>query len=113
MFEKMGFEAKLTQASRDGGVDAVVFDKRPLMGGKVVIQAKRYKNTVGVAAVRELYGAMTNERANKAILVTTSSYGPDAYQFASDKPIELVDGGGLLHYLKEIGIEARIIMPAE
>ena len=38
--------------SRDGGVDCVAYDTRPIFGGKVVIQAKRYKNTVGVSAVR-------------------------------------------------------------
>jgi len=45
------------------------------------------------------------------ILVTTSGYGPDAFDFASDKPIELIGGGGLLYLLQEIGIEARIIFP--
>lgn len=43
-------------ASRDGGVDCVAFDPRPIFGGKVVIQAKRYKGTVGVSAVRDLFG---------------------------------------------------------
>lgn len=113
LFQKMGLETKLTRASRDGGVDAVAFDTRPVLGGKVVIQAKRYKNTVGVAAVRDLYGTMINEGANKGILVTTSSYGPDAYDFAQDKPIELVDGGGLLYLLEQVDVKARIVMPEE
>jgi hypothetical protein len=37
-------------------VDAVVFDPDPLPGGKMVIQAKRYTNTMGVSAVRDLFG---------------------------------------------------------
>ena len=111
LFSGMGLEARLTRSSRDGGVDAVVFDPRPVLGGKVVIQAKRYKNTVGVSAVRDLYGTMMNEGANKGILVTTAGYGPDAFAFAKDKPIELIDGGGLLYLLEQQGIEARIIMP--
>jgi restriction system protein len=82
LFSKMGLEAKLTRSSKDGGVDVVAFDLRPVLGGKVVIQAKRYKNVVGVSAVRDLYGTMINEGANKGILVTTSHYGPDAYDFA-------------------------------
>jgi restriction system protein len=109
LFGKMGLESKLTRASRDGGVDAVAFDTRPVLGGKVVIQAKRYKNTVGVEAVRDLYGTMMNEGANKGILVTTSSYGADAYNFCKDKPVELIDGGGLLFLLREhAGMAARI-----
>ncbi|MFC9777380.1 restriction endonuclease [Paenibacillus chitinolyticus] len=109
LFARMGLDAKLTRSSKDGGVDCVAFDTRPIVGGKVVIQAKRYKNTVGVSAVRDLYGTMLNEGANKGILVTTKSYGPDAYEFAKDKPIELIDGGGLLYLLEQNGIKARII----
>jgi restriction system protein len=73
LFQRMGLETKLTQASRDGGVDCVAFDSRPILGGKVIIQAKRYKNTVGVSAVRDLFGTMHNEGASKGILVTTST----------------------------------------
>ena len=113
LFQQMGLETKLTRSSRDGGVDSIAFDKRPIVGGKVVIQAKRYKNTVGVSAVRDLYGTMMNEGANKGILVATSGYGPDAFDFAKDKPIELVDGGGLLYLLEQVGIKARIVMPVE
>jgi restriction system protein len=113
LFGKMGLETKLTRSSRDGGVDAVAYDTRPILGGKVVIQAKRYQNTVGVSAVRDLYGTMMNEGANKGILVATSRFGPDAYTFASDKPIELIDGSGLLYLLKEhAGLDAIIVMPA-
>ncbi len=113
LFEKIGFQAKLTRSSKDGGVDAVAFDPRPILGGKVVIQAKRYKNVVGVSAVRDLYGTMINEGASKGILVATSHYGPDAYEFAKDKPIELIDGGGLLYLLEQQGIRARIILPED
>ena len=89
------------------------FDKRPILGGKVVIQAKRYRSTVGVSAVRDLYGTMMNEGANKGILVATSGYGPDAFDFSKDKPIELIDGGGLLYLLEQVGTKARIVMPFE
>ena len=112
LFEKMGLETRLTQASRDGGVDCVAYDTRPIFGGKVVIQAKRYKNTVGVSAVRDLYGTMLNEGAAKGILVTTSGYGSASYDFAGDKPMELLDGANLLYLLKEhAGIDAKIEIP--
>lgn len=114
LFSKMGLETRQTQLSQDGGVDVVAFDKRPILGGKVVIQAKRYRHTVGVAAVRDLYGTMMNEGANKGILVTTSGYGAAAFNFVKDKPIELIDGGGLLYLLENhAGIQARIVMPED
>ena len=107
-FRTGGGEVKITQASRDGGVDAVAFDPDPIRGGKIVIQAKRYTNTVGVAAVRDLYGTVVNEGANKRILVTTSDYGPDAYGFAKDKPLVLMNGANLLHLLEKHGHRAQI-----
>jgi restriction system protein len=112
LFAAMGLNTRQTQASRDGGVDCVAFDSRPIFGGKVVIQAKRYKNTVGVSAVRDLFGTVQNEGASKGILVTTSGYGKAAFEFAKGKPLELLDGGNLLHLLAEhAGVEARIVMP--
>lgn len=114
LFEKMGLDTKSTRASRDGGVDCIAFHNDPVLGGKFVIQAKRYKNTVGVSAVRDLFGTMHNEGASKGILVTTSGYGSAAYEFANGKPIELLTGNNLLHLLKEhAGIDAKIVMPEE
>jgi restriction system protein len=90
----------------------VAFDPRPIFGGKVVIQAKRYKNTVGVNAVRDLFGTMQNEGASKGILVTTSGYGKASFEFAQGKPIELLSGSNLLYLLAEnAGVEAKIEMP--
>ena len=103
MFNVDGGEVKVTQASHDGGVDAIAFDDDPIRGGKFVIQAKRYNNVVPVSAVRDLYGTMIHEGATKGILVTTSSYGKDAYDFAQDKPITLIDGQALLGLLNKYG----------
>jgi restriction system protein len=114
LFEKMGLETRLTQASRDGGVDCVAYDPRPIFGGKVVIQAKRYKNTVGVSAVRDLFGTMQNEGASKGILVTTSGYGNASFEFAENKPLELLSGSNLLFLLQEhAGISAKIEPPED
>ena len=107
-FTSSGGEVRVTQASRDGGVDAVAFDPDPIRGGKIVIQAKRYAYTVGVSAVRDLYGTLMNEGATKGILVTTSDYGPDAYEFANGKPITLLNGANLLHLLEKHGTKAHI-----
>lgn len=112
LFEKEfsvgGGEVKVTQASRDGGVDAIAFDPDPIRGGKIVIQAKRYTNTVDVSAVRDLYGTVMSEGATKGIIVTTSGFGPDAHRFAKGKPLTLLDGNNLLYLLAKHGTVARI-----
>jgi len=107
-FRARGGEVKVTQASRDGGVDAVAFDPDPISGGKIVIQAKRYTRTVGVSAVRDLYGTVLNEGASKGVLVTTSDFGADSHQFANGKPLTLLSGGNLLFMLQRHGYNARI-----
>lgn len=107
-FSKNGIEVKVTRASRDRGVDAILFDPDPLKGGKYVIQAKRYTRTVDVSAVRDLYGTVMNEGANRGILITTASYGPDAYEFAKGKPLSLVDGPNLLLMLQRHGKRFKI-----
>ena len=49
-----------------------------------------------------------NEGDMKGILVTTSYFGNDAYDFANGKPIQLIDGGQLLGLLEKHGHKARI-----
>ena len=119
-FARTGVEVRVTRASRDRGVDAILFDPDPLRGGKYVLQAKRYTNVVDVSSVRDLYGTVMNEGANRGILITTSSYGPDAYEFVKDKPISLVDGPNLLIMLEKHGrkfsidlVEAKKILKDE
>lgn len=107
-FEKDGWKVNITRASRDGGVDAVIYNPDPLTGGKILVQAKRYTNTVGVSAVRDLYGAMTDERASKGILITTADFGSDSWNFVKDKPISLLNGGHLLGMMQEIGMKGYI-----
>lgn len=112
LFEKIfsdnGSEVKVTQASRDGGIDAIAFDNDPIRGGKFIIQAKRYNNVVPVSAVRDLYGTVINEGAVKGILVTTSYFGNDSREFAKDKPIALIDGSNIVYLLDKYGHKSYI-----
>jgi restriction system protein len=55
-----------------------------------------------------LYGTVLNEGATKGILVTTSDYGPDAYEFVKNKPLTLMNGSNLLYLLEKHGSKARI-----
>jgi restriction system protein len=109
-FAQTGGEVRVTQASRDRGVDAIAFDPDPIRGGKFVIQAKRYNIVVPVSAVRDLYGTMIAEGATKGILVTTSYYGRDSREFAKDKPITLIDGENLVHMFQKHGRNVHIAM---
>ncbi|WP_421762382.1 restriction endonuclease [Devosia sp.] len=107
-FASDGADVKITQASRDAGVDAIIFNPDQVKGGKIVVQAKRYAATVDVSAVRDLYGTVHNEGAMKGILVTTSTFGSDSYNFIANKPLTLINGGQLLQLLGKHGHNFRI-----
>lgn len=80
----------------DGGVDLELRTKDKTL----FVQCKRWKTwTVGVQAVRELYGVTAGEKAEGAIFVTSGNYTPDAIDFTRDKPIKLIDGPELVRML--------------
>jgi restriction system protein len=109
LFAKMGFDTKLYQASGDGGIDCVAYDPHPITGGKFIVQAKLYTRTVQPTHVRDLWGTVQHEGATKGIMITTSGYGPDSYRFAAGKPLNLIDGSGLLSLCQQHNIPARIL----
>lgn len=73
-----------------------------------IIQCKRYSGSVGEPIIRDLYGVITSERANKGILMTTGHFTKSAIAFAEGKQIELIDGEKLDTLLKkhEVSINA-------
>ncbi len=113
LFENMGMQAWITQASRDDGVDAVATNPDPIVGGLCVIQAKRYRRCVETDAVRALAGVMDDKRAAKGIMVTTSWYGGESWAYAKRQGrIELIDGDRLKYLLNEhCGLNILIGIP--
>ncbi|MFI1567955.1 restriction endonuclease [Streptomyces sp. NPDC020490] len=108
LFRAMGMQAVTTQRSNDGGVDVDAVDPAPIRGGKIVVQVKRYRNTVPPTAVRDLYGTVQDVGANKGVLVTTSGFGPGSHTFVRGKPLELVSGRELVDLLHRHGLRGRL-----
>lgn len=104
LLRRMGLRAQNTGRSGDGGVDCEAYDDRPIVGGRVIVQVKRYTNTVSPAVVRDLYGTVHSTGATKGVLVTTSGFGPESREFAYGKPLELIDGTQLDALLREYGL---------
>lgn len=104
LFEALpGMEGWTTQASKDDGIDGVIFNNMPITGGLTVVQVKQYSKTVGVDHVRELMGAMEHKRAGRGVLVTTSTFTKGAQALGTDYGgrIQLIDGAGLVYMMKE------------
>lgn len=73
--------------SGDGGIDLILNGH----GEMVLVQCKQWQShRVGVKPVRELYGVLVSEKADRAVLVTCGAFTADAREFARGKPIELV-----------------------
>ncbi len=107
LLEHMGFRAGMTKASGDGGIDIVATLDQPLIGGRYLIQCKRYApdSPVGAGTVREFYGALTaDRRAAKGILITTSGFTAQATEFARELPIEMIGRDQLERLLEQHGL---------
>lgn len=114
LLEKLGYgdkstgTLKVTKQSNDGGVD--ILCSRDMLGvEKIVVQVKRWKDTVGRPEIQKLEGVRSGSRAAYAIFITTSSFSAGAIEEAKRSNIELIDGDRLAEIcLKhEIGVENR------
>ncbi len=103
---QLGFDAETTKPTSDGGIDIVAIDSRPITAGKYIIQCKAWSQSVGEHIVRELFGVVHSERANKGILITTSNFTRSAIEFAKDKPLELIDGSQFDKLLEQYRLDA-------
>lgn len=110
LLKKMGFEAEVTRASGDGGIDIIAHSREHITGGKYIVQCKDWSSPVGEPPVRDLYGVVTAENANKGILITTSTFTAPALKFAEGKPLELIDGTKFSILLKQynLGLQNNI-----
>jgi len=100
----MGLDAATTKTTRDGGIDIIAYSRSPVFSGKYVIQCKDYTGSVGEPAIRDLFGVVMAERANKGLLITSGQITASARQFAEDKQLELIDGNDLQTLFRKYGI---------
>ena len=106
LLQAMGFDAEVTGYSQDGGVDLVATNSGPLAAGKCVVQCKARARPVGEPVLRDLFGTMHAQGANKGILITTSSFTAAALRFAQGKPLELIDGALYRELCEQHGLTA-------
>jgi restriction system protein len=112
-FKSLGYIVRSVGQSGDHGVDLAVYTPGE---GKWIVQCKRYsRRSVGESAVRDLYGAMMHEHADRGFIFTTSTFSVHAQVWAEGKPIELVDGEELVARLHEqrVAYQSKIGMQAE
>ena len=102
-FEKLGYKVERTKYIGDYGADLVASNN----GVKTVIQAKRYKNKVGIKAVQEAVASKGYYKCDKAMVVTNSYFTNQARTLASRNKVELWDKKVLVRNLLKIKEDER------
>ena len=108
-YRRQGFQVEYSLGrGADGGVDLVLRKDDRIS----LVQCKQWKVfSVGAPVIREMFGLLTSERADEAIIVTSGSFTRDAQSFAEDKPIRLVDGPQLLALVQSVQIRPASTEP--
>ncbi len=103
LLEKMNYgKGIVTGKVGDGGIDGIIkLDKLGL--DCVYIQAKRWEGVVGSQEVQRFAGSMETRKAHKGVLITTSSFSPDAKKCVEKigRTMALIDGEMLTELMIE------------
>ncbi|GFP35374.1 hypothetical protein HKBW3S43_01166 [Candidatus Hakubella thermalkaliphila] len=106
LYEKMGYQVRLTPQTRDRGID--IFAKRVNESGteSLAIQCKHYpKGAVGVEHARSLYGVIQDQPSiTKGVLVTSGEFSKECKDFAKGKRLELFNGNYVCGLLEKYGV---------
>lgn len=102
LFESLGYTVRLTPPSGDYGVDLICEkeSKGYFSRDKIVIQAKRYKGWVGIAAVQQIVGGMHYYNCSYGMVVTNSRFSSNAKNLARKSNVVLWDRKMLKKQLK-------------
>jgi len=98
LYRKQGYSVtRRGGANPDGGIDLII-EKN---GQQSAVQCKQWKTwNVGVKAVREFLGALTDAGIQRGVFVTLCGYTGDAKQLADKHGIEIVNENGLAKMLE-------------
>nr|WP_246386338.1 restriction endonuclease [Armatimonas rosea] len=95
IFSRQGYAVEVTPYRGDWGADLVLVKGRV----RTVVQAKRYKKSVGVRAVQEAVAAKAKYRCSEAMVVTNSTFTKQAVELARANKVTLVDREQLVSQL--------------
>jgi restriction system protein len=95
----MGYYARVTQASGDGGVDIIAHrDELGFEPPIIKVQCKQILNTIDRPEVQQLHGAI--ERGEHGLFVTLGTFSAGARTFERTKPnLRLIDGETLIELI--------------
>jgi restriction system protein len=109
-FRRQGYQVEFSLGGgADGGVDLTLHRD----GRTSLVQCKQWKVfSVGASVIREMFGLMTAEQADEAIIVTSGKFTREAQEFAAGKSIRLIDGQQLLALVQSVQSNLATADPA-
>jgi restriction system protein len=99
LLECMGYHARVTQKSADGGVDIIAHkDELGFAPPVIKVQCKQTLNSIGQPDVSQLYGHV--EPTEFGLFVTLGAFTADARRFErSKRNLRLIDGNELIELI--------------
>lgn len=101
LFELLGYTVVRTSLTGDQGADLIISKD----GTKTVVQAKKYEGNVSNKAIQEVVAAKNYYKAEKAMVVTNSSFTKGAMDLALANNVDLWDGEKLENIVKNLGVK--------
>lgn len=99
IFRAADYKVKQTKHIGDYGADLIL--THPQKNKKIVIQAKRYKQNVGIKAVQEVIGSIKHYKADEGWVVTNSYFTKPAKKLANSNKIRLINRDDLAKLINE------------
>ncbi|MFD1928822.1 restriction endonuclease [Sporosarcina siberiensis] len=99
LFETLGYRVTYTPTTGDYGADLILKKGKDV----IVVQAKRYNSSVGIAAVQEVIPALKMYNANAAWVISNSYYTKAAIKLARSNHVRMINRDELI----QIGIDLK------
>lgn len=117
VFRNYGYRTELGPGQGDRGIDLRLYQKDAIGEVVTLVQAKRYKKIykIGLETVAALESLVTDENANRGLLVTTSEFLPGARAFAERKNrrIQLATSQDVKSWCEEISRKLQKFSPVD
>lgn len=94
---KLDFNTKITNKSKDQGADLILLKDEI----KTVVQAKRYKGSVGNKTIQEVVASKDYYDADNTMIITSGYYTKSAIDLANKNNVKVIDRNELIKLLNK------------
>lgn len=102
LYRAKGYSTRLTSPSKDGGRDVIATKNKPTERERCLVECKHHNKPPKVGYARALLGVVSDERASKGVLVTTSRFTAATKALANrNRRLDLVDRRALVRLLNQ------------